>query len=56
MHQHARVDSNLVDLRSSGRTLFLWFCSLVSISMALFLLSVLVGLSLFVTGFLPPNG
>jgi hypothetical protein len=56
MHQHARVDFHLLDLRSLGRTLFLWFCSLVSISMALFLLCVLVGLSLFVTGFLAPNG
>jgi hypothetical protein len=54
--QQDRSDRRLPSLRSLGRTLFVGFCGLISISMALSLLSVLVGLSLFVTGFLPLNG
>jgi hypothetical protein len=56
MRQHSRGDSRLRYLRSLGRTLFVGFCGLVSISMALSLLIVLLGFSLFVTGLLPLNG
>jgi hypothetical protein len=50
------MHSRSFSLGSLGRTVFVGSCGLISISIALALLSFLVGLILFATGFLPLNG